>query len=141
MGADPLLPELEGRRVFVALGDSFTEGVGDRDERLPNGVRGWADRVAEKLAKAEPGWKYANLAIRSKRLRHIISEQLEPALAMRPTLVTLYAGGNDILDLGTDMAALMDDYENLVASLAGTRGHAWSCSPGSTSRCRPCWSR
>jgi lysophospholipase L1-like esterase len=102
------------------LGDSFTEGVGDRDERLPNGVRGWADRVAEKLAKADPGWRYANLAIRSKRLRHVINEQLEPALAMKPTLVTLYAGGNDILDLGTDMAALMADYETLVARLAGS---------------------
>jgi lysophospholipase L1-like esterase len=109
-----------GRRVFVALGDSFTEGVGDRDERLPNGVRGWADRVAEKLAKAHPGWRYANLAVRSKRLRHVIGEQLEPALRMRPTLVTLYAGGNDILDLKTDMAALMADYETLVARLAET---------------------
>jgi lysophospholipase L1-like esterase len=106
--------------VFVALGDSFTEGVGDRDERLPNGVRGWADRVAEKLAKAQPGWRYANLAIRSKRLRHVIGEQLEPALRMRPTLVTLYAGGNDILDIKTDMAALIADYEKLVARLAGT---------------------
>ena len=106
--------------MFVALGDSFTEGVGDRDERLPNGVRGWADRVAEKLAKADPGWRYANLAIRSKRLRHIIDEQLEPALRMRPSLVTLYAGGNDILDLTTDMAALMADYESLVAQLADT---------------------
>jgi lysophospholipase L1-like esterase len=117
--ADSLLPS-SGRRVYVALGDSFTEGVGDRDERLPNGVRGWADRVAEKLAKADPGWRYANLAIRSKRLRHVINEQLEPALAMKPTLVTLYAGGNDILDLGTDMAALMADYETLVARLAGS---------------------
>ncbi|MCO4253990.1 SGNH/GDSL hydrolase family protein [Pseudarthrobacter cellobiosi] len=120
MGSNPLLSDREGRRVFVALGDSFTEGVGDRDERLPNGVRGWADRVAEKLAKAEPGWEYANLAIRSKRLRHVITEQLEPALAMKPTLITLYAGGNDILDIGTDMAALMDEYEDLVARLAGT---------------------
>lgn len=102
------------------MGDSFTEGVGDRDERLPNGVRGWADRVAEKLAKAQPGWRYANLAIRSKRLRHVIGEQLEPAVSMRPTLVTLYAGGNDILDLKTDMAALMAEYENLVAQLAET---------------------
>lgn len=106
--------------MFVALGDSFTEGVGDRDERLPNGVRGWADRVAEKLAKAQPGWRYANLAIRSKRLRHIIDEQLEPALRMKPTLVTLYAGGNDILDLKTDMTALMAEYEKLVALLADT---------------------
>lgn len=116
---ESLLPD-SGRRVFVALGDSFTEGVGDRDERLPNGVRGWADRVAEKLAKAQPGWRYANLAIRSKRLRHIIDEQLEPALRMQPTLITLYAGGNDILDLKTDMQALLADYEQLVARLAGT---------------------
>lgn len=106
-----------GRRRYVALGDSFTEGVGDYNERLPNGVRGWADRVAEKLAKAEPGWEYANLAVRSKRLRHIIDEQLEPALAMEPTLVTLYAGGNDILDFGTDVDALMADYEGLVLRL------------------------
>ncbi len=109
-----------GRRVFVALGDSFTEGVGDYDPRLPNGVRGWADRVAERLAKAEPGWEYANLAIRSKRLRHVIAEQLQPALAMDPTLVTLYAGGNDILDFGTDVDALMKDYETVVATLAAS---------------------
>lgn len=109
-----------GRRLFVALGDSFTEGVGDYDPRFPNGVRGWADRVAEKLAKAQPGWQYANLAIRSKRLRHIIAEQLGPAVAMEPTLITLYAGGNDILDFGTDIGALMQDYESLVEALAGT---------------------
>ncbi|MGO4652580.1 SGNH/GDSL hydrolase family protein [Arthrobacter sp. 2RAF22] len=109
-----------GRRRFVALGDSFTEGVGDRNEALPNGVRGWADRVAEKLAKAEPGWEYANLAVRSKRLRHIVDEQLDRALAMEPTLITLYTGGNDILDFGTDMDILMAEYERLVARLAAT---------------------
>lgn len=120
MTGSPLLSGPGGRRVFVALGDSFTEGVGDRSKHLPNGVRGWADRVAEKLAKADPGWEYANLAIRSKRLRHIIAEQLEPALAMEPTLITLYAGGNDILDFGTDMNELMAQYEELVARLAAT---------------------
>ena len=36
---------------FVALGAYFTEGVGDDDPGRPNGVRGWADRVAEQL-----GW-------------------------------------------------------------------------------------
>lgn len=108
------------RRRFVALGDSFTEGVGDWNSLLPNGVRGWADRVAEKLAKSEKGWEYANLAVRSKRLRHIVADQLEPALAMEPTLVTLYAGGNDILDLGTDMDELLEEYERLVRRLAGT---------------------
>jgi len=110
----------DGRRLFVALGDSFTEGVGDKNKHLPNGVRGWADRVAEKLAKAEPGWEYANLAVRSKRLRHVVDEQLEHALALKPSLITLYAGGNDILDFGTDMEQLMAEYEHLVARLAAT---------------------
>ena len=117
---DLLSPAADGRRIYVALGDSFTEGVGDASAKLPNGVRGWADRVAEQLAKAEPGWRYANLAVRSKRLRHIIAEQLEPALAMEPTLITLYGGGNDVLDIGTDITALMRDYEFLVARLAAS---------------------
>jgi lysophospholipase L1-like esterase len=52
---------------YVALGDSFTEGVGDHDPRLPNGVRGWADRVAEVLATKQPDFTYANLAVRVAR--------------------------------------------------------------------------
>ena len=105
---------------YVAIGDSFTEGVGDPHKLLPNGVRGWADRVAEQLAKHQPGWEYANLAVRSKRMRHILADQLQPALDLEPTLVTLYAGGNDILDAGTKIADVMDQYENLVARLAET---------------------
>lgn len=105
---------------YVALGDSFTEGVGDWDPRLPNGVRGWADRVAKQLSKADPDWEYANLAIRSKRLNRIIAEQLEPAIALQPTLVSLYAGGNDILELRTDMSAVLRQYEHLVDRLAAT---------------------
>ncbi|NVM98454.1 SGNH/GDSL hydrolase family protein [Arthrobacter sp. SDTb3-6] len=102
------------------MGDSFTEGVGDPNKHLPNGVRGWADRVAEGLARHEPGWEYANLAIRSKRLRHILAEQLGPAVAMEPSLVTLYAGGNDVMDIGTRVADILAQYEALVAGLAAT---------------------
>lgn len=105
---------------YVALGDSFTEGVGDASVHRPNGVRGWADRVAEGLAREMPGWEYANLAIRSKRLRHIIAEQLEQAVAMEPTLITLYAGGNDVMDLGTRVADILALYEGLVAELTRT---------------------
>jgi lysophospholipase L1-like esterase len=105
---------------FVAIGDSFTEGVGDPHPDLPNGVRGWADRVAERLAKHEPGWQYANLAVRSKRLRHILADQLPVALAMEPTLITVYAGGNDILDVGADVTELIVSYERMVRDLAAT---------------------
>ncbi len=81
---------------FIAIGDSFTEGVGDD---LPDGrQRGWADFVALGLAQAttEPV-RYANLAIRGRKLGPILSEQLEPAIAQHPQLVSLNGGGNDIM--------------------------------------------
>lgn len=91
---------------YVAIGDSFTEGVGD--ERADGSVRGWADRVAEGLAVASgQPVQYANLAIRGRKLGPIVDEQLEPALALRPTLITYNGGGNDIMRRQVDMAGLM----------------------------------
>lgn len=81
---------------YAAIGDSFTEGVGDE---LPDGsVRGWADFVAIGLAAAarEP-IGYANLAIRGRKLGPIIDEQLDPAIALRPELLSFNGGGNDML--------------------------------------------
>jgi lysophospholipase L1-like esterase len=91
----------------VAIGDSFTEGVGD--ERVDGTLRGWADRVAEGLAHAAgERVEYANLAIRGRKLGPIVDEQLEPALALRPDLITYNGGGNDIMRRHVDMTALMD---------------------------------
>ncbi|PRA00319.1 lipase [Arthrobacter sp. MYb224] len=105
-------------RLFVAIGDSFTEGVGDWEPRLPNGVRGWADRVAKQLSKEDPGWRYANLAIRSRRLDRIIEEQIEPALAMNPDVISFYAGGNDILEFRKDLDVVLANYTAAVERLA-----------------------
>ncbi|MCR8670636.1 SGNH/GDSL hydrolase family protein [Agrococcus sp. HG114] len=81
---------------FVAIGDSFTEGVGDE---LPDGsVRGWADFVAAGLATAQGGAvRYANLAIRGRKLGQILHEQLEAAIALDPDAISINGGGNDIL--------------------------------------------
>lgn len=83
-------------RSFVAIGDSFTEGVGDE---LPDGsVRGWADFVAAGLATAQGRpVRYANLAIRGRKLGGILSEQLDAAIALAPDAISLNGGGNDIL--------------------------------------------
>ncbi len=110
-------------RSYVALGDSFTEGVGDPDPSRPNGVRGWADRVAEVLGTVEEDFGYANLAIRGRKLRQVLDEQLEPALGLRPGLVTMYAGGNDILRPSVDVDAMLAPYDDAVAALtrAGIR--------------------
>lgn len=110
-------PGTEFAHRYVALGDSFTEGVGDWDPQSPNGVRGWADRVAEQLVLADPSWGYANLAIRGRKMRQILSEQVDAALALNPTLVTIYAGANDILRPSIDLDALLAEYDAGIARL------------------------
>lgn len=106
--------------LFVAIGDSFTEGVGDPHLHFPNQVRGWSDRLARQLGRADPTWRYANLAIRSKFLGQVIDDQLEPAVAMRPTHVSFCAGGNDLLSLRADIDAITQRYEEALVRLTGT---------------------
>ena len=110
---------MEFSKRYLALGDSFTEGMGDADLARPNAVRGWADRVAEQLC-ADPEWGYANLAIRGKKAGQVVSEQLPVALGMKPTLISLYMGGNDILRPSVDIDSLMDAYDQATGKLAGT---------------------
>jgi lysophospholipase L1-like esterase len=108
---------------YVALGDSFTEGVGDADPTRPNGWRGWADRVAEVLATQTPDFGYANLAIRGRKLPAIIEEQVEPALALAPDLVTIHGGGNDVLRPKVDLDGLAVTYDDAVGRLTASGAH------------------
>jgi lysophospholipase L1-like esterase len=103
-------------RTFVALGDSFTEGVGDP---YPDGsCQGWADRFAR-----QAGLTYANLAIRGKLLGQVVAEQVPAAAALGPDLVSIAAGGNDLLRPGADPDALAAEFERAVVALrtAGSR--------------------
>ena len=102
---------------YVALGDSFTEGLGDDDPGRPNGVRGWADRVAEQLGAANPSFGYANLAIRGRKLRQIMAEQVDAAVELKPTLVTIYAGANDIFRPRIDIDGLLEEYDAGIRKL------------------------
>ena len=105
---------------YVALGDSFTEGVGDPDPTRPNGLRGWADRVAEVLATQTDDFGYANLAIRGRKLAPIVAEQLDAAVALEPDLITIHGGGNDVLRPRVDLDALAATYDDAIARLAAT---------------------
>ena len=87
---------------YVAIGDSFTEGIGDPEPETPGGHRGWADRVAEVLSAGTADFAYANLAIRGRLLQQILDEQVDAALELRPDLISISAGGNDIIRPGTD---------------------------------------
>ncbi len=103
-------------RRYVAIGDSLTEGLADPN---PDGSpRGWADRFAQHLADAaDAPIDYANLAIRGRLLGPIVAEQLEPALALEPDLVSLWGGGNDILRPRADVDAIAGQIEQAVIRL------------------------
>jgi lysophospholipase L1-like esterase len=100
---------------FVALGDSFTEGLDDPTG--DGGYRGWADRVAEALAAERPGFRYANLAVRGRLTGDIVREQVPVAVRMRPELVSLVGGVNDILRPRVDLALLGLQLEDAVRRL------------------------
>ena len=116
---------------YVALGDSFTEGLSDPDgvplavadaPGLPGPWGGWADRLAAiahqaSLADGGGGVEYANLAIRGRLLPQILTEQLPVALAVEPDLVSLIGGGNDVLRPGADPDVLAERLEHAVVRL------------------------
>ncbi|WP_329015228.1 SGNH/GDSL hydrolase family protein [Streptomyces sp. NBC_00690] len=105
---------------FVAIGDSFTEGMSDLQ---PDGsYRGWADLLAARLALRTEGFRYANLAVRGKLIGQIVDEQVGPAAAMRADVVTLVGGLNDALRPKCDMARVCGLLEEAVEQLAPTCG-------------------
>jgi lysophospholipase L1-like esterase len=115
---EKLFPRSPGEASFVAIGDSFTEGLNDAVSG--GGFRGWADRLAGLLAAEYPGLRYANLAVRGKLLREIVAEQVPAAAAMAPGLVSLGGGGNDILRPGADPDSLAELFDAAVARLRET---------------------
>lgn len=115
---DNLFSQPPGEASFVAIGDSFTEGL--NDAAPGGGHRGWADRLAGLIAVEHPGLQYANLAVRGKLIRQIVAEQVPAALAMSPGLVSLAAGGNDIIRPGGDPDTLAEIFDGAVARLRAT---------------------
>ena len=104
---------------YVAMGDSSTEGLQDPDGA--GGYRGWANRLAERVAEAQGGLLYANLGVRGKRSREIRAEQLGAALAMKPDLATVFAGSNDILERGFDAGRLRAELRCMMAALVAEK--------------------
>ncbi|MEJ3404093.1 SGNH/GDSL hydrolase family protein [Rathayibacter sp. YIM 133350] len=121
MTNDALSPSVHPWSRYVAIGDSFTEGIGDPEPRVAGGHRGWADRVAEVLSRSNPDFAYANLAVRGKLIQQIIDEQIEPALELRPDLITVCAGGNDVIRPGSDPDLVSAKFEALVSRLSRDR--------------------
>ena len=110
---------------YVAIGDSFTEGMSDPDPQHEDRFRGWADLLAAQLAvqanAAGAPFAYANLAVRGRKLDDVVGAQLQAALDLKPDLVSVVGGGNDILRPTVDLDA--------IASRPATRSMRPTCSP------------
>ena len=103
---------------FIALGDSMTEGMSD--EVVEGKYRGWADRVADVLAKGDPNFTYLNLAIRGKLLKQVVEDQIPNALKFiegKQTLVSFHAGANDVLRPNYKPEVSLPEYERGIKQL------------------------
>jgi lysophospholipase L1-like esterase len=77
---------------YVAMGDSFTAGAaGDAVA-----VR-WPDLLAARLRRQTPGLVYRNLAVPGARSDEVAQDQLGVAVGLRPDVLTLVCGANDVL--------------------------------------------
>jgi lysophospholipase L1-like esterase len=66
--------------------------------------------LADIIANAQPEpLDYANLGVRGLRLSQIRISQLDVALAMRPDLLSVFAGANDLLSVECDFSAIEAD--------------------------------
>jgi uracil-DNA glycosylase len=131
MNAAQPLPRIWTR--YVALGDSFTEGMSDPDPQVPGQYVGWADRLAVELARyasdAGQSFGYANLAVRGRLLADIVGPQLDAALALEPDLVSIVGGGNDILRPSVDVEKLAGRLEEAVVRIRETGADVLMATP------------
>ena len=78
----------------------------------PTGGRGTATQTND--------FGYANLAIRGRTMSPILAEQLDPAIALEPDLITVYASGNDLIRPRCDVDALGEVYDEAIGELTCT---------------------
>ena len=107
---------MSGYSRYVALGDSQTEGLWDGDDTV--GLTGFAHRLATMINEHYPGLTYANLAVRGRRIRDVVEGQLPQALAMRPDLITVCIGMNDVTRPGPGFDRTLAELDDLHVRLS-----------------------
>jgi lysophospholipase L1-like esterase len=95
-------------RRWVALGDSFTTGVGDAPEH-----GGWLARAAAALVRDGVVEGLDNLAVPGVRVESVLADQA-PGLSGEHLLVSAIAGANDVLHFGLDIEVLAARTTELV---------------------------
>ena len=96
--------------AYVALGDSTVEGIGATSPE-----KNYVGRIFTRLKDQYPAAKVDNLGVAGATSADVALQQLPKAVALRPTLVTLSVGPNDITQ-GRDI----DEYARNVDAILGT---------------------
>jgi lysophospholipase L1-like esterase len=79
--------------LWVALGDSMTQGIGAADIS-----GGWVSQLRDRLAAQGQPVRLVNLSVTGARVRDVVDDQLPRlrALGVTPDLVTVLIGANDM---------------------------------------------
>ena len=100
---------------FAVLGDSLSEGVGDR---VDGAWRGWGALLAAHLGGPEQGVEFRNFAVSGALSRDVAEEQGPAALAFRPDVASVVVGVNDTLRMTFDIAQLARSLDRVCGELA-----------------------
>ncbi|MER5967465.1 SGNH/GDSL hydrolase family protein [Streptomyces sp. NPDC002057] len=99
---------------FAVLGDSLSEGVGDRVDGV---WRGWAPLLAHGLTAEGGRTSLLNLAVSGALSGDVAERQAPRALAFRPHLASVVVGVNDTLRRTFDIALLARHLDRVCADL------------------------
>jgi lysophospholipase L1-like esterase len=109
-----LLRDAPWHRLAV-IGDSMAAGVGDEIPGYPSG--GSMATLARVLGRVHPDFAYLNLGERDRYAAEVRSYQLPRALAFRPDLAVVLAGGNDMLRRRFEPRAMAAEIDAMVGAL------------------------
>lgn len=98
-----------GPIVYVALGDSTGSGVGARDG-------GYVARLFKRMVEQRPGSKLTNLCVSGATTEDLVRGQLARGADMKPDLVTVGIGINDI-GHGLPIDEFARNYDEILSTL------------------------
>lgn len=98
--------------VYVALGDSTVQGVG-----ASSPDQNYVSRIHARLRAVYPAARLVNLGVGGAISADVVARQLPRAVALKPQLVTLSVGPNDITR-GVDLPEYKRNVDAILTALA-----------------------
>jgi acyl-CoA thioesterase-1 len=112
----PRAPDLEHPLLYVALGDSTVYGVGATSPE-----RSYVGQLYRRLRSIDPGARLVNLGEGGATAADVRARQLARALALRPSIVTVSVGPNDITRRRSPQQ-YEEDIEAILGALSSRTG-------------------